>query len=177
MALGWLTSSDGGLDVVEKAYALERLARQLGALVDVLVMELAPHMGPASDLDDRVAVEAAVAGIAIGLQEALERLKMRSRPLALAIGRVAEQHHRRRTVAGRAVVAHVHPQPAGPGLAMARRQHRHRRVVGMQLAGREGLLRQGLIQRLQQRADASHPARQGRAIELYALAGVDLALR
>ena len=37
LALGWLMSSDGGLDVVEKADALERLARQLGALVDVSV--------------------------------------------------------------------------------------------------------------------------------------------
>src|ERR1700729_1475421 len=98
-------SADGGLDVVEETDVLECLARQLGPFVDVLIVELTPHMGPASDLGDGVPVEPIVAGIAIGLQEALERLEMPAWPFALAVGRVAEHPHRRRAVTGRAIVA------------------------------------------------------------------------
>lgn len=59
---------------------------------------------------------------------------------------------------------------------MARRQHRHRRVVSMQLGGLECLSRQRRDQRLQQGARAAYPVRQRRALQRHALPGVDLAL-
>ncbi len=176
LTLGRCVSADDGFDVVESPDALERLPRQWRGLVDVHVMELATHMRPAGDLDDPVAVEPVIAGVAVRLQEAPERPKMILGPLALAIGRVAEQHRSGRTVAGGAVVAHVYPQPTSAGLAMARRQHRHGRVVGMQLARLQRLLRQRLDQRLQQGACAADPVRQGRALQLNAFTGVDRAL-
>ena len=64
-------SANGRLDVVETANAIERLSGQRGTFVDVDVVELAPDVDPARDLQDRVAIEFFVAGVAVGLQDAL----------------------------------------------------------------------------------------------------------
>ena len=50
-----------------------------------------------------------------------------------AIGRVEEYRRRRIEATERAVVAHVGPQPPGPGLDLG--QHRHRGVVAMDALG------------------------------------------
>src|SRR3984893_2876381 len=83
-----------------------------GAPPDVHVVELATHLRPARNLDDLVAVEPVVAGIAVSLQEAPERPKMVLGALTLTIGRVAEQHRRWAAIAGRAVVPSASPWPA-----------------------------------------------------------------
>jgi hypothetical protein len=56
------------------------------------------------------------------------------RVLALAVRRVSKPHGRRSTVARGTIVANISPQAPRLGLAVARRQHRHRRVVRVQLA-------------------------------------------
>ena len=66
-----------------------------------------------------------------------EALQMRLRMLALAIRRVAKPHRRWIAAARRPVIAHIGPQPPGLGLAASRIEHRHRRVVGVQLVGRQ----------------------------------------
>ncbi len=60
---------------------------------------------------------------------------MPKRPLALAIGRVHEPHRRRSGIGPRPIVANVDPQPARLGLAVPRREHRDRNVVGVDLEG------------------------------------------
>ena len=55
---------------------------------------------------------------------------------ALAIGRVGKPHRRCRPLARRPIIANIGPQPSGLRLAVARRQHRYRGVIGVQLACR-----------------------------------------
>ena len=103
---------------------------------DLDVVELAPHMRPAGGLADAAGVvEMMEAGVAIGLQGPAEAVQMPARMLALAVRRVGEPDRRRGGIVRRAIVADIRPEPAGLGLAVARSQHRHRSIVGMQLRG------------------------------------------
>lgn len=77
-------------------------------------------------------VQGAEAGVGIGLQDRGEAGEVLARMDPLAVWRVGEPHRRRGVTTGRAFVAHVARQPAGGGLAGARRQHRQRRVVAVQ---------------------------------------------
>ena len=84
------------------------------------VEELAPDVRPAGGLGDPVASEQLVkAGIAVGVDDAGERLQMGPRMLALAVGRVAEQRRRRSRPGKWPLVADIDPQPPGLGLAGA----------------------------------------------------------
>jgi hypothetical protein len=146
------------------------------------VEDLAAHMRPAGRLRQRAArsghlVEPVEAGIAIGHQHAGEARQMRERALAPAVGR-SEEHGRRRTGATvGALVAHVGPEPAGPGLAAARRQHRDRRVVAVQ-DGRAGdhLLPQEIDQRPQGGRGGAEPTRERRGGQVHPVTGIDLGL-
>jgi len=138
-------------------------------------------MRPARHLDDGSGLPASivqllVSRIAIGLEKSAEAGEMRARSLALAVGRVEIGRCRRADALPAPVVAGVHPQPAGPGLAGARRQHRDRRVVGMDLVGCEYMRADVVDQRLEQPADLADPVRHGRAVEFDAFAGVDFRL-
>jgi hypothetical protein len=62
----------------------------------------------------------------------MEVLQMRPRMLTLAVGRVEEQSRRRPRAGKWPLIANIGPQPAGLGLAGARREDRHRRVVDVQ---------------------------------------------
>src|SRR5947209_6269692 len=96
------------------------------------VVELAPHMRPAGDLGHgrglpvRGLIERPKTGIAVSLQEAVERGQVRARMLAPAIGRVAIDDRRRPLAAVGLFIPQIDPQSAGLGLAGARRQNRHR---------------------------------------------------
>ncbi len=86
-------AADGGLDVVERADPLQRLAgdRAAGRLPDIV--EVAPQMRPARRLAHaRHAVGAGFvelpeAGIGVGLQDAVEVGEVPAGMLALAVGR------------------------------------------------------------------------------------------
>lgn len=69
-----------------------------------------------------------------------------------AIGRVVEDG------VGMFVVAEIGQQPAGLGLVGFRIEHRHGRVVGVNLLGRFDLVDHPPIDRRQQRGTISHPA-------------------
>ena len=98
------------------------------------VVELAPRVRPAGRFLNRaVLVEGVEAGVGIGLQHAVEVGQVRLRMDALAVGRVGKPHGRRRRCRRWPVVAHIGPQARRSGLAIARRQHRDRRIVGVQL--------------------------------------------
>jgi hypothetical protein len=64
---------------------------------------------------------------------------MRLRMLAFSVGRMEEQRCRRLRAGEWPFVANVGPQPAGLGLAGARRQDRHRRIVDVQIVAGEDL--------------------------------------
>ena len=96
--------------------------------------------------------------------------------LALAVGRVAIEHGRRCRPGMRALVTQIDPQPAGLGLAVAGRQHGHRRVVGMDHGARHHVLANAISERAQQPRRLAHPVGQCAAIEIEAVARVDLGL-
>src|ERR1700759_4638028 len=95
------------------------------------------------------------------------------RPTA-TIGRV-EEHGRRRIWAGkRTVVAHVGPEPAGPGLALG--QDRHRGVIRMDALSCEDVAPDHIDQRHQGCRGGTHPVRKRRYVEIDAFTLVDVAL-
>src|SRR5438128_3744869 len=116
------------------------------------VVELAPHMRPAGDLGHgcglpvRGLIERPETGIAVSLQEAVERGQVRARMLAPAIGRVAIDDRRWPLAPVGPFIPQIDPQPAGLGLAGARRQNRHRRVVRVQLLDRHDVVCESMVQ-------------------------------
>src|SRR5436305_11261393 len=96
-------------------------------------------MRPAAGLDNPTADEQFIEpGVAVGVNDAAEVLQMRLRMLAFTVGRVEEQSRRWPRAGEWPLIANVGPQPAGLGLAGARRQNRHRGVVDMQsVAGQD----------------------------------------
>ena len=126
------------------------------------IEEFAPDMRPAGGLGDPVAGEQLVEpGIAVGMDDAAEVLQVGPRVLALAVGRVEEQRRRRPRAGEGPLVADIGPQPPGLGLAGARRQHRHRRVVDMQGVGGHHIGGERVDQRLAAPPPSPRPSRTG----------------
>ena len=112
----------------------QRFRRHRRFVRDVQIVELSAHVRPAGRfLNASCFVDLIETRVAIGLQRAREAAQVRFRMLALAIRRVGEPHRWRRRVSRGPIIAHVGPQPPGFCFAVARRQHRNRRVIGMQL--------------------------------------------
>ena len=152
-------AGDGFLDPVELADAVEGLLgdRRAGRGMDV--EELAPDMGPTGGFGDPVAGEQLVEpGIAVGMDDAGELLQVSSRMLAFAVLRVTEQRRRRPPTGERPLIANIDPQPPGLGLAGARRQHWHRRVVDMQGVGGDDIGDERVDERLEGRRRRPDPA-------------------
>jgi hypothetical protein len=127
------------------------------------IVELAPHVCPTRHLPDPVgSVEGVEPGLTIRLQGALEVLQMGLGILALAVWGVGDPH------GGRRDVPHVGPQPALLGFPLARRQDRHRGVVGMQLQPRD--------QGAEQAGGFADPVGQGRARQVQTFAGINFRL-
>ena len=134
-------------------------------------------MGPAEgERDVALLGQRAIAAIAVDLQHALEAGQVRDRPLGRAVGRIDVGHRRRVGSAPRSIVARIGPELAGLGPPSPGIEHRRGRLVGEQLGRGLQLLQQPLVQRAQQEGGAAGPVREGRAVEVDALAGVDLGL-
>ena len=141
------------------------------------LVELAPGMGPAGDLVDRSSfVQMVEAGVSVGLESALVEPEVLAWPLALAVGRVGEPDGGRGRIARGPVVANVGPEPASLRLAVAWGEHRNRRVVGVQLGGRQHVVAHGGYQGSQQLAGCADPAGQRGTVQVDAFAGVDVRL-
>ena len=98
------------------------------------VVKLASHMRPTSRfLYPSTLIKMMESSVGIGLQRAAEAAQMFSRMLTTTIRRVDKPHCCGRIISRRAIIPHVRPQATSLGLAIARRQHRNRRVIGMQL--------------------------------------------
>jgi hypothetical protein len=170
-------AADGGLDVIERAEALQRLAGERRAGGGMDVEELAPGMRPARHFDDGVVpVDHVEPRIAVGLQDAAETAEMVRRMGAAAVGTVAVEGRRRCRAAPGTVVTDIDPQPPGLGLGGARRPHRHGGVVAMDLVGGEDMGGNRLDQRPQLPGRLADPAGHRRAAELDAGPREDLGL-
>lgn len=101
---------------------------------------------------------------------------MRLRMFALAIRRIAKPDGRRRGVAGWAIVPYIGPQPASLGPPLTWREHRDRRIVGMQFLRAQHMPAQHIDQRTQQTAAGTDPIGQRTVVQLDAFARIDLAL-
>ncbi len=95
---------------------------------------------------------------------------------AFAVRRVGKPHRGRFRRARTAVVAHVHPEPSGLRLLVARRKHRDRRVVRVQLQRCHRVVAQRLGQRLAKRLTFVDPPAHAGRIELHAVARGNLRL-
>ena len=101
---------------------------------------------------------------------------MGGRALCLAIRTVEVDGGRRFGPGPGPVIASVDPQPAGLGAAAAGIEYGDRRVVGKQLGRSKHMGCQAGLQGLQPPTRAADPVRQGRAVDLDAVPGEDLAL-
>ena len=115
-------------------------------------------------------------GITIGMHPAVEAGEVVLRVLTLAVAGEAIPGGRGRRAGPGPLVTGIGPEPGGPGLASARRQHLHRRVVGEDRLGREDMAADRIGQRLQQGGGLADPVGQGRAVEVEAVTLEDPAL-
>src|SRR5271157_1038540 len=96
------------------------------------LVELAPYMRPAGRfLDGSALIKMMKARISIRLQSAAEPAQMLARMFAFPIGRVGEPYRGGCFIARWAIIPDIGPQSSSLGLAVTRRQHRNRRVIGM----------------------------------------------
>ena len=143
----------------------------------VQIVKLSAHVRPAGRfLNAPAFVHRIESRVAIRLQRACEIAKVRLRMLALAIRRIGEPHRRWCCVSRRPIVAHIRPQPSGFCFSISRRQHRNRRVVGVQLGRAQHVTPQRFHQRRKQLARAAHPVRQRRAFQLHSFPRVNFRL-
>src|SRR5215469_10566878 len=90
------------------------------------------------------------------------------------IGRVEEHGRRRIWARKRTVVAHVGPEPAGPGLALG--QDWYRGVIRVDALGCEVVAPDRIYQRHQGCRAGTYPVRERRYVEVDAFTLVDVAL-
>jgi len=121
-------------------------------------------------------VELAEAGMAVGVQGALEGLQVSLRMFSLAVRRIAVKHRRRIGPAVWAFVPRVHPLPPGLGLAPAGIEYRNRRVVAVNPLRRQNVGLDRVDQGTDQFGAFAHPAGQKHAGKIHAIARKNLAL-
>jgi hypothetical protein len=127
---------------------------------------------PTGRLDDRPRlavglVQLVVAAIGVGLEDPGIAGQMPGWMITPAIARIVEHRRRRIGSAERPIVAHV--DPASPGDGLARRQHRHGRVVTVQSFGREDVPLHAPQQWFQHGNACPHLVGQGRQTERHSL--------
>ena len=147
------------------------------------VVEFSPPVGPASgffDLDllgfGVGLVQGVEAGEAVGLENAVETLHEGPWMLALAIGAVEVDHRRRIGALIGPAIPHDHPHAAFLGLLQSGIEHRDDGVIAMQMGCRQRRLPDQLGDGSKLGNRRSCPANQGRARDVDAEPGEDLAL-
>ena len=151
----------------------------IGALLSRARSNLAPAVRPARSFEDQTwlaigLVELVEAGVGVGLHQPGIAGQMLLWMLSATIRRIEEHGCRWIGSGKRAVVAHIGPEPAGPGLSLG--QDRHRGVVGMDAFRCKDMASDRIDQRHQGCRGGAHPVGQRRDIEVDAFAPVDLAL-
>jgi hypothetical protein len=125
-------AADLRLDGEQRRHALDGLARDRAGVRHHLVVEVAPGMRPARRLDHPAAlVEGVEPGVGVGLHHAPEVAQATLRVLPLPVRRELVEHRGRIAPAERPIIPQVGPEPRRLRPALSRREHRHRRVAGM----------------------------------------------
>ena len=128
---------DFGFDLVETGDAAHRLLGDRRLRCGKHLEEFPARMSKAGDvrhprrLVAAGAIERAVAGKSIGVQEPAEAGEMLARPFPIAIGAVAIERRRRTDTRPDPRVDSIDPEAGGAGLTVAGGQHLDRGVVGM----------------------------------------------
>jgi hypothetical protein len=168
---------DFALNCIELPDPLQSLGGNRRLIRHRPVEKRPPCVRQACSLKDRsVLVHPAVSGKAVGLQDASIIRQMRLRVAPAPIRRIAIKHRRRIQTAGRPVITDIGPDPCNAGFAAAGLEHRHRRIVGMQLFGGQDIPAQDIDQRIQQFRGFADPGGHGRAIQIDTDAPVDALL-
>lgn len=137
---GWF-APDIGVDKVQCGDAAQRFGRQRRWPRHVQAVELAARVRPPyCFFHTTTFVQGAQAGVCVSLQYALELGQVRLRMDALAVWRIGEPDCRWCEATGWPVVPHVGPQTIGFGFSIARREHRHGRIIGVQFNCRQQVL-------------------------------------
>src|SRR5580692_1915479 len=119
-------------DRIQLPNTLQGFGGQWRSMRYLQLIELASYVRPAGRfLYPSTLIKMMESGVGIGLQDATEAAQMFSRMLTTTIRRVGKPHRCRRVVTGRTIIPHIGPQAPGLGLAVARSQHRNRRVIRM----------------------------------------------
>ena len=165
-------------DLPERSHRLDRLRGEGGTAIGMKLEELAAQMAPAAGEHDAIIGplalgEPIVGGVAVHLQNAAVACQMPRDTFAAAAVFELVRHHRRSTAAKRRVIPGVSPQPCGFHLARSRRQRRQRRLVGEDPLALFDAVENGVGQRREFEADAAHPLRHQRAVQLHLVARVD----
>ena len=128
-------------------------------MCDMNVVELAPGVSPASDLiNSPIAIQMMQARVSIGLQGTGEVFQVLARVFARAICRVREPYGRGLRLCRGPIIANISPETAGSGLPVARRKHRDRRIVGVNLRASQNMLPDLVYQRRNQRKRVKFPS-------------------
>jgi len=133
----------------------------------MVLEDLAAEMCPAGNFADPVPlVELVVTGIAVGLKQTGEGLELALRMNAASIGGEPVPDQGRSSRARGAIIDDIGPQPGLRGLALAGHQHRHRRIIGVQLAGLQAFFADTGDDRIEQRSGLACPTGEGRAVDI-----------
>ncbi|EZP69661.1 hypothetical protein BV96_04064 [Sphingomonas paucimobilis] len=120
------------LDPVKPGDPFQQIRGQRRRAGLVVLEYLAPEMRPAGDFPDPTArIELVVTGIGVGLKKTGKVLELGLRMDAAAIGREPVPDQSRTSGTRCAIIDDIGPQPCLRGLALARHQHRHGRIVGV----------------------------------------------
>jgi hypothetical protein len=110
------------------------------------------------------------------MKNAGELLEVRSRTFSFAVRRIHIDRGRRLRPAPRSLLAGIDRQPSCLGAPSAWIEHRHGRVIGEQMVGREHVPGKTLAQRLEPPAGPADPSSQRRTCKIDSVAGEDLRL-
>ena len=176
-----LLSADGLFDFVKRCDLDERLFGERRVAANGDLVEPPPQMGPAEGQDERLrwwpaAREVLVGGIAVDLQNAAEALEMAFHMLRPAARRIAIDDGGRIAAAPGPVVASISPELAALHALAARIEDGAARLVGKQFRRGFQELEQARLQGSQQRRRTADPIGERRAVEIDALAAIDLRL-
>src|SRR5579883_1254400 len=171
-----ISAADLVFDGVERADPRQRLAGDRRRACGCELVEATADMRPAEGELDPVAGKSAIAGVTVDLQDADKIGEMSLRPLRSSIRRVDIGDGRRVRSAPWSIVSRIGPELTGLGATPAGIKDRRGRFVGEDFRRRADMRQKALIDRAQMPGGAADPISERRAIEIDALAAVNLSL-
>ena len=163
---------DAGFDLVDTGDSAQAFGGDLGAVLLIDVMQLAPGMRPAMGQRQRRNAHAPVFGqgvisrVAIDLQDSVEARQDVHRMAAMAPGRIGEDNGGRITAAPTAVVAGQRPEVTGFGFAGTGVQHRGAGLVHEEPGRAFEVDQHPVDDRGEVEADLAAPGRQRGSVEI-----------